>query len=170
MRTGQGRRTMAARSQWSDHRANETYGRMDEQRIDRLAKELAGAPQSRRRAVRAGLAAMAGLVSWLTGAKLVTEATHHHAGRRRRHRNRGNGNGRPNHGRQPPQDCTPLQSCTVIGLNDIIGPLPGAPIAMCWRWRDLSCEPCNGTKRSVYAETCDQTYSACANACEATEL
>ena len=53
-------------------------------------------------------------------------------------------------------DCPTIANC--YNGAESVGPVPGGPIGTCWKWSDVSCEPCNGNSEGYYDDLCNQTY------------
>ncbi len=61
-------------------------------------------------------------------------------------------------------DCPDIQQCFAFGFA-AVGPVPGAPIEICWNpWQGL-CLPCNGWSYELYDQLCNATYSKCSQSC-----
>ncbi len=53
-------------------------------------------------------------------------------------------------------DCPTIANC-YNGVESV-GPVPGGPIDTCWKWSDVSCQPCNGNSTDSYDDLCNTTY------------
>ncbi len=67
-------------------------------------------------------------------------------------------------------DCADLGGCFVLndisGIDQYIGAIPdGLSTGMCWHWKSISCQPCNGDSLGQYADACNATYSGCDGEC-----
>jgi hypothetical protein len=67
----------------------------------------------------------------------------------------------------PAGDCPDIVNCRV-GVDDrLVGPIPGAPIGLCFRFP--FCVPCDGRSFRDLNDLCNQTYSGCSGNCYVSE-
>ena len=53
-------------------------------------------------------------------------------------------------------DCPTIANC--YNGAESVGAVPGGPIDTCWKWSDVSCQPCNGNSTDYYSDLCNETY------------